>query len=459
MKRIVSAIICLLAWLPLHAQRPAERCFVSPAVEAAIADVAARIDNPVVRRMFVQCLPNTLDTTVRPDGYIITGDIDALWLRDSSAQVWPYLRFVRQDDGLRRLIADLLRRQFRCVALDPYANAFYADTLAPESPWTSDYTAMRRGVHERKWELDSPMYVLRLACGYYEASADSALLRDTLWATAVEHILRTLREQQRRDGWERSPYRFMRRTHAMHDTQSNSGYGHPGRPCGLVASSFRPSDDCTLFPFLIPSNFMAAHVLKKTARLLSDVTDRSDLADECTAIAADIETGLKAHATVRHPKYGTVYAFEVDGFGSALLMDDANIPSLLALPYIAGVSVADSVYRNTRRFVWSDDNPYFFRGAAGEGIGGPHEGLGYIWPMSVIVRALTSDDDDEIRACLRSLARTTADTGFMHEAYRQEDASRFTRAWFAWANTLFGELILHLDEQGKLHLTDFDAAS
>ncbi|MCH5181869.1 MAG: glycoside hydrolase family 125 protein [Prevotellaceae bacterium] len=454
MKQILFFLFLFLALLPVRSQRPTERCFTSPSVEQTIADIASRIADPVLRNMFVQCLPNTLDTTVRPDGYIITGDIDALWLRDSSAQVWPYLRFLRRDDHLRQLVASLLLRQFRCLVLDPYANAFYADTLAPASPWTKDYTAMRRGVHERKWELDSPMYVLRLACGYYEASGDPTLLRDTLWTAAVETVLRTLREQQRRDGWDRSPYRFMRRTHAMHDTQSNSGYGHPGRPCGLVASSFRPSDDCTLFPYLVPSNFMAADVLKKTARLLADVTCRPDLAAECVAIAAEIEAGLKTHATVYHPKYGTIYAFEVDGFGSALLMDDANIPSLLALPYIGGVSPADSVYCNTRRFVWSDDNPYFFRGPAGEGIGGPHEGLGYIWPMSIIVRALTSTDDAEIRDCLRSLARTTAGTGFMHEAYRQEDASHFTRSWFAWANTLFGELILHLDEQHKLHLVN-----
>lgn len=438
----------------VHAQRPAERCFTSPAVENAIADVASRITNPAIRAMFVQCLPNTLDTTVRPGGYIITGDIDALWLRDSSAQVWPYLRFLSQDDKLRQLIASLLRRQFRCLILDSYANAFYADTLASESEWTSDYTAMRRGVHERKWELDSPMYVLRLACGYYDACADTSLLRDTLWTAAVEKVLRTLREQQRTDGWDRSPYRFMRRTHAMHDTQSNSGYGHPGRPCGLIASSFRPSDDCTVFPFLVPSNFMAADVLRKTSRLLSEITRRPDLAAECSAIAADIEAGLNTYATVRHPKYGTIYAFEVDGFGSSLLMDDANIPSLLALPYISSVSPTDSIYLNTRRFVWSTDNPYFFRGPAGEGIGGPHEGLGYIWPMSVIMRALTSSDDAEIYECLQSLANTTAGTNFIHEAFHQEDASRFTRAWFAWANTLFGELILHLDEQGKLHLVN-----
>lgn len=88
---------------------------------------------------------------------------------------------------------------------------------------------------------------------------------------------------------------------------------------------------------------------------------------------------------------GKVFAFEVDGFGSAYFMDDANIPSLLSLPYLGYVDKNDPIYKNTRKFVLSEYNPYFFKGEAGEGIGGPHVGPGYIWPMSIIMRVYTSD--------------------------------------------------------------------
>ena len=169
-------------------------------------------------------------------------------------------------------------------------------------------------------------------------------------------------------------------------------------------------------------------------------------------IADEVEEALHRYATCEHPVYGTIYAYEVDGFGNQLLMDDANVPSLLAMPYLGDVDVSDPVYQNTRRFVWSEDNPYFFRGEAAEGIGGPHVGTDMIWPMSILMRAFTSEDDAEIKWCVETLMRTDAGTGFMHESFHKDDPARFTRPWFAWQNTLFGELILKLIDVGKLSL-------
>ncbi len=433
---------------------PDKRLFTSQAVEQCIQETKAKLTHPYLKFLFENCLPNTLDTTVFPDGkgddtFVITGDIDAMWLRDSGAQVWPYLRFAKEDKELAKLIRGVIRRQLRCILIDPYANAFthHPDSMSPL--WSKDYTTMHPGVFERKYELDSPLYPIRLAYGYWKATGDESIF-DDLWIQAMQTVLKTLREQQRMDGT--SPYAFRRMAHAMHDTQSNAGFGHPAKPCGLIVSVFRPSDDATIFPYLIPSNFMAVSCLRKGAEILKDVNKDQQLAEKFNKLAKEVENALKEHAIVEHPKYGKVYAFEVDGYGSHLLMDDANVPSLLALPYISDVKADDPIYQNTRRMVWSTDNPYFFRGTAGEGIGGPHEGLDWIWPMSDILKAMTSTDDAEIRECLIRIMNTDGGSGFMHEAYKKNNPKEFCRSWFAWANTLFGELILHLIDEGKLDL-------
>ena len=204
--------------------------------------------------------------------------------------------------------------------------------------------------------------------------------------------------------------------------------------------------------FLVPSNFFAVTSLRKAAEILETVNGEAVLARECRDLADEVEAALHAYATVEHPKYGTIYAYEVDGFGNKLLMDDANVPSLLAMAYLGDVDTDDPVYRNTRNFVWSEDNPWFFRGEAGEGIGGPHVGRDMIWPMSILMKAFTSNDEDEIKWCLETLLHTDAGTGFMHESFHKDDPSKFTRAWFAWPDTLFGELILKLIEDGRLDL-------
>ena len=405
--------------------------------------------------MFENCYPNTLDTTVRfemkngkPDTSVYTGDIHAMWLRDSGAQVWPYVHLANKDKELKKMLEGTILRQFNSIILDPYANAFYTDTNEV-GHWKDDITDMKPGVHERKWEIDSHCYPIRLAYQYWKVTGDSGVFQEE-WLQAITCIITTLKEQQRKDGV--GPYTFQRKSERQLDTLSNDGKGAPIKPVGLIVSSFRPSDDATTLQFLVPSNFFAVSSLRKAAEILTKVNKDTKLAQECTDLANEVESALKEHATYEHPKYGTIYAFEVDGFGNHLLMDDANVPSLLAMPYLGDIAVNDPVYQNTRRFVWSEDNPYFFKGTAGEGIGGPHVGYDMAWPMSIMMKAFTSTDDAEIKWCVELLMNTDAGTGFMHESFNVNDQYDFTRAWFAWQNTLFGELIVKLVNDNKLDI-------
>ena len=437
--------------------RPVEskRLFRSDAVEIKIKEVVQLLTNHRLAWMFVNCFPNTIDTTVHftesdeegnPDTFVYTGDIHAMWLRDSGAQVFPYVKLAPQDKHLQRMLAGVLLRQFKCINIDPYANAFNL-LPNPNGDWMSDMTDMKPLLHERKWEIDSLCYVLRLAYEYWRITGDTSIFGDS-WIQAVENILATFHDQQRKEG--HGKYRFQRRTERQLDTMSNDGWGAPIKPVGLIASAFRPSDDATTLLFLVPSNFMAVTQLRHAAEILTKVNNRTDLAQKCKNLANEVEDALNKHAIYNHPKYGLIYAFEVDGFGNQMLMDDANVPSLLAMAYLGDVSISDPIYQNTRRFVWSEDNPYFFKGKAGEGIGGPHIGHDMPWPMSIMMKAFTSTNDEEIKQCIEMLMKTDAGTGFMHESFNKDDATKFTRAWFAWQNTLFGELIIKLIDDGKL---------
>lgn len=433
---------------------PGERHFTSQAVEKVISRVKDQLKDPKLVWMFENCFPNTLDTTVnfqmqggRPDTFVITGDINAMWLRDSGAQVWPYVPLCKEDEPLRLLIAGVINRQVKCIQIDPYANAFTHGE--EDSEWKKDYTVMKPYVHERKWEIDSLCYPVRLAYHYWKTTEDTSVF-DTEWQKAMALVLQTFKEQQRKEG--KGPYRFQRMTPRQSDTMNVDGWGHPVCPVGMIVSCFRPSDDSTVFGFLIPSNLFAITSLRQLAEISRKVTGDTNFARQCEELAEEVENAVKEYAIKEHPAYGRIYAFEADGFGSCYLMDDANIPSLLALPYLEGVAVHDPVYQNTRRFVWSEANPYFFKGKAGEGIGGPHIGYDMVWPMSLIMKAMTSTDDEEIRKCVKMLRDTDGETGFMHESFHKDNAAKFTRKWFAWANTLFGELIVKLVDEGKIEL-------
>ncbi|RZU42905.1 glycoside hydrolase family 125 protein [Edaphobacter modestus] len=424
--------------------KPSERKFHSDAVEAFLKERSTRIADPVLASLFVSCFPNTLDTTVepgmfegKPDTAVLTGDIAAMWLRDSSAQVWPYLPLAKEDRRLRNLLEGVIRRQARCILIDPYANAFMADLNAPALPWSlKDKTELRQGVGERKWEVDSLCYPIRLSHGYWQQTGDVGPF-DGRWHDAMRLIVDTFRIQQRKQG--DGPYRFQRESTASTETLPAAGVGNPVRPIGLIASGFRPSDDACVFPFLVPSNLFAVTSMRQLAEMARSILHDDTLANNASSLAEEVERALREHAIVSTPD-GTIWAYEIDGFGSRLMMDDANVPSLLGLPYL-GSSPDAALYARTRAFSWSERNPWFFRGSAGEGIGGPHVGRNMIWPMSQIIFALTSTREDEIRRSLAMLKNAAAGFGFMHESYFKDDAKRFTRAWFAWANTLFGELL------------------
>ncbi len=428
---------------------PSKRLFTSAAVERQLARTVATIADPELAWLFGNCYPNTLDTTVhldtldgRPDTFIVTGDIDAMWLRDSAAQVWPYLPLVREDAALQRLYRGLIHRQARCIAIDPYANAFLPDPRSRVAlSWAlHDDTDMRPGVAERKWEIDSLCWPIRLAHGYWQASGDTTPFDDD-WRAAMHSVLATLRTQQRKEG--RGPYRFQRLSENAAENPPLGGYGNPARPVGLIHSMFRPSDDVCLYPLSVPSNFFAVTSLRQLATMSEAIHRDRPFAVDCRALADEVEQALHRYAPMAGDS-GEVWAYEVDGFGNKLFMDDANSPSLSSLAYLGACPREDARYRRTRAQAWSARNPYFFSGRAANGIGGPHQGLRMIWPMSITMRALTSDSDAEITQCLRWLKTTHAGTGFMHEAFDQDDPAKYTRRWFAWANSLFGELIVTL---------------
>jgi hypothetical protein len=462
------ALTRVLPAQPAHASftgfagRPAEqdRRFRSPVIEGTISQMRTATGSPELAQMFENCFPNTLDTTVfpgsfqdKPDTYVITGDIDAMWLRDSAAQLWPYLPFAQEDAALGELLEGVIRRQARLIQIDSYANAFTRDPTDPPLKWAVyDRTEMRPGVAERKWEIDSLCYPVRLAHGFWKVTGSRAPF-DGGWMIAAQRIVATFREQQRIHS--QGPYHFQRNTTQASDTLPLGGYGNPIRPNGLICSGFRPSDDACIYPLFIPANLFAALTLERIAEIAATVYRDQSFSEECTSFAQQVRAAVKEHGMVHHAQYGDILAYEVDGYGNTLSMDDANAPGLLSLAYLELLQEDDPLYRRTRTFALSPDNPYFFRGTAGEGIGGPHVGLGYIWPMSILMRALTSHSDAEIAQCLQTLCSTTAGTNYMHEAFQKDNPARYTRPWFAWANGLFGELLLKLRREHPALLREF----
>jgi meiotically up-regulated gene 157 (Mug157) protein len=414
---------------------------VSEAIERRIRTAAARIADPGLRRLFENTLPNTLDTTIvaggtdeRPDTFVVTGDIDAMWLRDSSAQVWPYLPSVRADAGLDRLIRGVLHRQSDQILLDPYANAFLADERPSE--WATDETDMRPGVHERKWEPDSLLAFARLSAAYWR---ESGSLRpfDDAWREALAVVLRTLRVEQRLDG--ASPYRFRRPDADSTDVIPNDWQGAPTRPNGMVHGAFRPSDDASDLALNVPVNLALAASLEAVAPLVAALGDEPR-ATEARRIATGIRAGVARDGVVERDGSAS-WAYEVDGLGGRLLMDDANAPSLLSLPLFGGCERADPIYVATRNRILSPANPWWFEGRLGEGIGSPHTGPRRVWPIAVAVRGLTATDDAERLTAIRLLGASHAGTFLAHESFDIDDPSRFSRPWFAWANGLAGELL------------------
>ena len=431
-----------------------DRTYISSAVEEAIKFIKSEISDPQLSWIFENCYPNTLDTTVdyevidgKPDTFIITGDIDAMWLRDSTAQVWPYLPLVKKDEKIKNLIKGLINRQAKCVIRDPYANSFYKD-LTKLSAHNKDMPTPIAGVHEQKWEVDSLCYVIRLSYNYYKLTKDDSIFDDN-WIKSTKLIYDTFLTEQRKDG--RSPYTFIRNGTAMVDAPLFSGTGRPFKPNGLICSMFRPSDDATMYPFLIPSNIFASISMKQLSKIYKEQKIDELFSEKCLEMSIEIDNSVKKHAIKEHLDFGKIYSYEIDGFGNNLYMDDANVPSLMSLAYLNSKFKDDKIYLNTRKFLLSNNNPYFLKGKAAEGQASPHTGKDKIWPMGIILRAMTSNDDDEIKKCLKMLVNTHANTGFMHEAFDKDNPNNYFRSWFAWANTLFGELIIKIQNE-RVHL-------
>ncbi|KAF2121548.1 hypothetical protein BDV96DRAFT_484028 [Lophiotrema nucula] len=473
--------------LSLPFQRPSKHCrtFESPLVEKVIDDFNEKLVDKDLARIFENAFPNTLDTTVRwhadgtqkhkgskrkwdadawkgPQSFIVTGDINAEWLRDSTNQLAQYQTLAKKDKAIHNLILGAINTQAEYVIGSPYCNAFQPP---PPSGLTPTYGGDNDEVHptyepsfvfECKYELDSLAHFLSLANQFYNHSGSTEFITPR-WLLALDTLLETLAEQSKptfdedTNAYRRSAYTFKRRTDTGTETLNLNGIGNPlNGGTGLVRSAFRPSDDATILGFFIPANAMISVELKRLADIL-DKNSKTQLATALRKQGQAIEDGVWEHGVVQHKKFGKVFAFEVDGFGSSILMDDANLPSLLALPLLGFVSKDDEVYKNTRTMILSKQgNPYYLKGDEFHGIGGPHIGLQHAWPMSVLVQAMTSESDDEIEKCL-GLVKNVTKNGLVHESVNVDYASDYTRPWFAWANSVFAQTILDLAKR-KPHL-------
>lgn len=391
--------------------------------------------------MFAQALTSTLETTVQrePDGttFVITGDIPAMWLRDSTAQLGPYLLLLEDAPELLDVIVGLLRRQFAYILHDPYANAFNRE--ANGNAYRADDVDSDPWVWERKYEIDSLAFPILLAHRVWRRTGTSEFA-DATFHAALGAIVDTLRIEQ--DHEARSAYRFERPGEPASETLSRNGLGSPVARTGMTWSGFRPSDDACVYGYNVPGNLFMASALGHLVELATEVLGDLSLAQRATELRAEIEAGVVAHGVVDHPVHGRIYAYEVDGLGNSLLMDDANMPSLLSLPLLGVCSPDDELYLATRAFVLSDDNPYFFTGTAARGIGSPHTPDAYIWPIALAVQGLTTPDRDEKRALLHMLRDTDAGTYALHEGFHRDDPTQFTRPWFSWASSMFCELVL-----------------
>ena len=407
--------------------------------------------------MFARCFLSTLESTARVtddgDAYVITGDIEAMWLRDSTEQVLHYLRFAPEDEELAAWIEKMISRQARNVLIDPYANAFncgpngrhgYEDR-PKAGPW----------IWERKYELDSLCHVFLLALRYGEVTGRTAFMDDVFFS-AAEKMMEIIETEQRHE--QKSAYRFQRFDCPPSDTLKREGLGTPVAYTGMSWSGFRPSDDACEYGYFIPANLFAAVMLERFAPV-AEKLGHAELGARARCLAAEIRRGIEKFGLVKTEEFGEIYAYETDGMGHYRLMDDANIPSLLSLPYLGICRADDPLYLRTRAFVLSRQNPYYFEGSAAKGVGSPHTPENFVWPIALCVQGLTAAEPKERAELLHTLLTTHADTARMHESFNKDDPSAFTRSWFAWANSMFGELVMQMYEQGELeeavqHLLD-----
>ncbi|TDW83985.1 hypothetical protein EV137_6788 [Kribbella pratensis] len=415
---------------------------IDPEVLArATAAVREATGDDVIAEMFERSMAGNLPAVAErlPDGttFVLTGDIPAMWLRDSAAQLRPYLLLCKDDPGLQDVLIGVLHRQLEYVVLDPYANAFNKE--ANGAGHTSDETEMSPWVWERKYEIDSLCFPLELAYRLWRITGRADVI-DHRFRAAAEAIVELWTVEQ--DHEARSPYRFQRHDDRPSDTLVREGRGRLTRPTGMSWSAFRPSDDATELGFNVPGNMFASVVLGYLQEIATEVLRDEPLADRAKELKAEIDEGIASFGTVEHPEHGRVYAYEVDGLGETLLMDDANMPSLLSIPLTGYAAPDDPTYLATRSLLLSPENPYYYSGTAAAGIGSPHTPPRYIWHIALAVQGISSTSAEERQQLLELLRDTTGGTGQMHEGFDVDDPRNFTREWFSWANAMFCELAL-----------------
>lgn len=410
-------------------------------VSALAQELAAGLKDEKLKDMFQKCFVSTAATTSRflPGGsaYVFTGDIEAMWLRDSSAQVVHYLPFLKRSPMLCELVRGLVLRQMDYICIDPYANAFNQE--ANGRCYEKDETEMSPWIWERKYEVDSLCYPVWLLAHYRKATGDESVFGEKT-KEALTKILSLWEAQQHHE--ECTDYSFVRHNCPESDTLPNEGKGSHCAYTGMTWSGFRPSDDACRYGYLIPANFFAAGALVSLAGFAREIYGDEELAVRAEKLEKEILEGIRRFGIVQAEGFGPIYAYETDGLGHYNLMDDANVPSLLSLPWLEAPGVDEEIYQNTRAFVLSKANPHYYEGEKARGIGSPHTPPGFIWPIALTMQGLTSRDSGEREALLRTLMDTDAGTGLMHESFRADRPEQFTREWFAWANSLFSLFVI-----------------
>lgn len=402
-------------------------------------DLSNKIQDEKLKSIFYNCFINTIETTVNMcdnDTFVITGDIPAMWLRDSTSQIEHYLPFVKEHKELDDLFIGLINRQVKCILIDPYANAFNKE--ANGQKWDNDITKDSPWVWERKYEIDSLCYPIRLIYKYWKESNNSSFFNDEI--KSVLNIIVDLWTVEQYH-FKKSDYSFQRLNYSSTDTLCNNGLGNPVEFTGMTWCGFRPSDDACEYGYLIPSNMFASVVLKYIEEISTVIYNDSSLKSKANKLRLDIEKGIESFGIVSVDGFGQVYTYETDGLGHFNFMDDANVPSLLSIPYIGYRNIDDELYQNTRRFILSKNNPFYYEGISAQGIGSPHTPPEYIWHISLAMQGLTTNDENEINNLVETLINTDGDTGFMHEGFNCNNPKYFTRDWFAWANSLFAHFI------------------
>lgn len=412
-------------------------------VEKHINEYCEKIEkySPKLAELYRNCYPNTIETATEfmPDGsvFVLTGDIPAMWLRDSTAEVSHYIPLAAENEEIGNLIKGVIKRQRMYIETEPYANAFKKNPNRHRE--FDDYPLNNPIVWERKYEIDSLCYPIRLTYLYWKATGDKSVLGEDFVKSAKITVDLWRTEQHH---FEKSPYRFTRKKAPEKDTLGNNGMGNPVEYTGMTWSGFRPSDDSCRYGYLVASNMFASVVLGYLAEMLeAEHKDETELISECKALKAEIEAGINKFAVIETENHGKIYACEVNGKGDYFLFDDANVPSLLSAPYLGFCDCEDEIYRNTRSFILSKDNPYYYEGKFAKGVGSPHTPEGYIWHIALSMQGLTSNSPDEIREILHMLETTDGGKGYMHEGFDANNPKKFTRSWFSWSCSLFAELV------------------